>query len=113
MISSHLSPNNNDVYTEYEDIRDYPYDLRNQHYDDDASTDEHTFQLDYTNPISGMHNIDFGAKYILRNNKSESQFFNEYNGSYQAVESLTDKFTNYTKEFDMNDRFAEYIKLYV
>lgn len=86
------SPNNNDVYTEYEDIRDYPYDLRNQHYDDDASTGEHTLQLDYTNPISGMHNIGFGAKYILRNNKSENKFFNEYNGSYQAVESLTDKF---------------------
>ena len=86
------SPDNSEAYTEYEDIRDYPYDLRNQHYDNDARTDEHTFQLDYTNPISDMHNIDFGAKYIMRNNKSESQYFKEYNGEYQVDKDLTDNF---------------------
>ena len=86
------SPDNREASTEYEDIRDYPYDLRNQRYNNDARTDEHTFQLDYTNPISNMHNIDFGAKYILRNNKSESQYFKEYNGNYQVDESLTDNF---------------------
>lgn len=86
------SPNNSESYTEYEEIKDYPYDLRNQHYDNDARTDEHTFQLDYTNPISKMHNIDFGAKYILRNNKSESQYFKEYNGEYQVDDNLTDNF---------------------
>lgn len=86
------SPDNSEAYTEYEDIRDYPYDLRNQHYDNDARTDEHTFQLDYTNPISDMHNIDFGAKYIMRSNKSESQYFKEYNGEYQVDEDLTDNF---------------------
>ena len=86
------TPDNSEAYTEYKDICDYPYELRNQHYDNDARTDEHTFQLDYTNPISSMHNIDFGAKYILRNNKSESQYFKEYNGEYQEDENLTDKF---------------------
>ena len=86
------SPNNSESYTEYEEIKDYPYDLRNQHYDNYARTDEHTFQLDYTNPISNMHNIDFGAKYILRNNKSESQYFKEYNGEYQVDDNLTDNF---------------------
>ena len=86
------SPDNSEAYTEYEDILDYPYDLRNQHYDNDARTDEHTFQLDYTNPISDMHNIDFGAKYIMRNNKSESQYFKEYDGEYQVDENLTDNF---------------------
>ena len=86
------SPNNSESYTEYEEIKDYPYDLRNQHYDNDARTDEHTFQLDYTYPISKMHNIDFGAKYILRNNKSESQYFKEYNGEYQVDDNLTDNF---------------------
>ena len=86
------TPDNSEASTEYEDIRDYPYDLRNQRYNNDARTDEHTFQLDYTNPISSMHDIDFGAKYILRNNKSESQYFKEYNGNYQVDESLTDNF---------------------
>ena len=86
------TPDNSEAYTEYKDICDYPYELRNQHYDNDARTDEHTFQLDYTNPISSMQNIDFGAKYILRNNKSESQYFKEYNGEYQVDENLTDNF---------------------
>ena len=39
-----------------------------------------------------MHNIDFGAKYIMRNNKSESQYFKEYDGEYQVDENLTDNF---------------------
>ena len=86
------TPDNSEAYTEYEDIRDYPYDLRNQYYDNDARTDEHTFQLDYTNPISSMHYIDFGAKYIMRSNKSETQYFKEYDGNYQVDESLTDNF---------------------
>jgi outer membrane receptor protein involved in Fe transport len=66
--------------------------LRNQYYDNDARTDEHTFQLDYTNPINNVHDIDFGAKYILRNNKSESQYFKDYNGEYQIDNDLTDNF---------------------
>ena len=89
------SPDNSEAYTEYEDIKDYPYDmnfLRNQYYDNDARTDEHTFQLDYTNPINDMHDIDFGAKYILRNNKSESLYFKDYNGEYQVDNDLTDNF---------------------
>ena len=86
------SPDNSEASTEYENISDYPFDLRNQHYDNDARTDEHTFQLDYTNPISDMHNIDFGAKYILRNNQSESKYFKEYNDNYQVDEELTDNF---------------------
>ena len=99
------SPNNNEVYTEYEDIRDYPYDLRNQYYDDDARTDEHTLQLDYTNPISGMHNIDLGAKYIMRTNKSENQYFQEYNGNYQVDESLID---NFKQTQDILAAYGEY-----
>ena len=36
--------------------------LRDQHYDNDARTDEHTFQLDYTNPITKQHQIDAGGR---------------------------------------------------
>ena len=89
------SPDNGEGYTEYEDIKDYPYDmnfLRNQYYSNEARTDEHTFQLDYTNPISDMHNIDFGAKYILRNSKSDSRYYKEYDGKYQEDADLTDNF---------------------
>ena len=85
------SPDNSESYTEYKDTKNYPYpeDLLNQYYDNDARTDEHTFQLDYTNPIADMHNIDFGAKYILRNNKSDSKYFKERDGEYKEDEDLT------------------------
>lgn len=89
------SPDNSESYTEYEDIRDYPYDmsyLLDQYYDNDARTDEHTFQLDYTNPLTKMHNIDFGAKYILRDNQSDSKYYKDKNGTYQEDGSLSDKF---------------------
>ena len=89
-------PNNSDSRTEYTDIKDYPYDmsyLRNQYSDDDARTDEHTFQLDYTDPITDMHKIDFGMKYILRENKSDGKYFKENTaGDYEEDESLTDKY---------------------
>ena len=72
------SPNSAESHTDYADILDYPYDasyLFNQFYDSEARTDEHIFQLDYTNPINKMHSFDFGGKYILRNNKSESDYY--------------------------------------
>jgi len=89
------SPNDSEAHTDYENIKDYPYDMnfmRNQYYDNDAHTDEHTFQLDYVNPINQMHDIDFGAKYILRNNKSGSRVYKEYDGVYQEDNNLTDVF---------------------
>ena len=72
------SPSSSESYTDYDDIKDYPYDMSylfNQFYDSEARTDEHIFQLDYTNPINKVHSFDFGGKYILRNNKSESDYY--------------------------------------
>ena len=87
------SPDKSEAHTEYEEIEDYPYELRNQYYDNDARTDEHTFQLDYTNPINKLHQIDAGVKYILRNNKSDSRYFKENElGNYQEDNDLTSKF---------------------
>lgn len=89
------SPNDSKMYTEYEDVKDYPYDmdfLRNQYYDNDARTDEHTFQVDYTNPISNVHDIAVGAKYILRDNKSETGYYKDYNGAYQKDDGLSDEY---------------------
>ncbi|WP_455673429.1 TonB-dependent receptor domain-containing protein [Phocaeicola sp.] len=90
------SPDNSEAYTDYEDIKDYPYDmdyLRNQYYDNDARTDEHTFQLDYTNPLTTKHKVDMGVKYILRNNKSDSKYFKADDaGKYELDEDLTSKF---------------------
>lgn len=72
------SPTDSESYTDYDDIKDYPYDasyLYNQFYDSKATTNEHIFQLDYTNPINKVHSFDVGGKYIYRNNRSESDYF--------------------------------------
>lgn len=47
----------------------------------DGSTGEHTFQIDYTEPLGKKHVIETGVKYILRQNNSNNQ--------YQKRDSLT------------------------
>lgn len=104
------SPNTNESHTDYDDIKDYPYDasyLYNQFYDNHSRTDEHIFQLDYTNPINKVHSIDFGGKYILRNNKSESDYFkrsvtsNDYylderpESYYQQIHHIASAYADY------------------
>ena len=66
-----FSPASNGSDTQYDDVQDVPYDLYDQRFDNDAHTEEHTVQADYVNPLTDMHYIDFGAKYIYRKNKSE------------------------------------------
>lgn len=103
------SPDNSEAYTEYEDVKDYPYSmdyLRDQHYDNDARTDEHTFQLDYTNPITKQHQIDAGVKYILRRNQSDSKYFKaDDNNIYQPDNDLTSKFN---QDQDILAAYADY-----
>ncbi|MGI6073397.1 MAG: outer membrane beta-barrel protein [Fermentimonas sp.] len=38
----------------------------------DAGGDEHTFQIDYVNPLTDIHNIETGVKYIYRDNSSRT-----------------------------------------
>lgn len=103
------SPDNSEAYTEYEDVKDYPYSmdyLRNQYYDNDARTDEHTFQLDYTNPITKKHQVDAGVKYILRRNQSDSKYFKaDDNNVYQLDDELTSKFN---QDQDILAAYADY-----
>jgi outer membrane receptor protein involved in Fe transport len=40
----------------------------------EASTNEHTFQADYATPFGKIHSIETGVKYILRLNKSNSDY---------------------------------------
>ena len=49
------------------------YDSYRQRSTNDASGTEHTFQLDYYDPITKMHQLETGVKYILRQNISDSQ----------------------------------------
>ena len=69
------SPNGNDADTYYDEVKDVPFNLLHQYYDNDAHTAEHTAQIDYVNPLNDMHYIDAGMKYIFRENYSDSQYF--------------------------------------
>lgn len=80
------SPQSSDGYSYYSDVngttdwQDYLHRLQNQHNDGSQNTTENTFQVDYTTPISKMHTIETGAKYILRSNTSENDRYLQDNG---------------------------------
>ncbi|MCG6187331.1 TonB-dependent receptor domain-containing protein [Maribellus maritimus] len=67
------SPRNTDYKNVINGILDYP--SYQQKTTNDAVGREHTFQLDYYDPITKVHQIETGIKYILRQNKSNSDIF--------------------------------------
>jgi outer membrane receptor for ferrienterochelin and colicin len=64
-------PSNTDSYNKIEQFLNY-FDYH-QHSDNEAREVDHTFQLDYYNPVSKKHNIETGAKYILRQSISDTK----------------------------------------
>ena len=87
------SPNNSEANTDYEDTLNVPYLLQNQYFKNDASTQEHTAQLDYTNPINSIHSIETGIKYIFRRSKSDGKYY------------LADKTGEYKYDQDMSTQY--------
>jgi len=53
----------------------------------DAYTNEHTGQVDYTTPLGKGHTIEVGTKYILRQNSSETDHFMEGERYPTAIET--------------------------
>lgn len=88
------SPNNKESDTQYDELKDVPFALPHQYFDNDAHTAEHTAQFDYVNPISDMHYIDGGLKYIYRQNESDSHYYLENaQGEMEASENLSSKYS--------------------
>lgn len=60
----------------------------------EASMKEHTLQVDYTTPISKIHVIETGVKYILRlnNSNSHTSFFDTQTGAWNPIPSGNDEF---------------------
>ena len=69
------SPNNSETLSDYSDLTDVPFTLTDQYFDKRAHTMEHTGQVDYVNPITDMHYVDAGLKYIFRQNASDSKYY--------------------------------------
>lgn len=74
----------------YEDMYQVPVDYTGYYEKSNGDFYEHTLQADYERPLSEHHTIDFGGKYILRDNSSNTLY--DYFGSHKQE---TD-FTHYT-----------------
>lgn len=86
-------PNNSEGNTSYKDTMNVPYLLQDQYFKNDASTQEHTVQLDYTNPLTSMHSIETGVKYIFRRNKSDGKYYlADKDGTYEYNRDMSTEY---------------------
>ena len=53
-----------------------PLTLNDLHSDSEMRGTEHTFQADYTTPLSKIQTLNIGAKFIGRRNTSDSKYYN-------------------------------------
>ena len=80
-------------------------DLTDRFSDTDDCTSEHTFQADYTTPLAQGHLLSVGAKFIARNNHSDSDYYLDEDGSYVYSESNS---LNYKHDNSILAGYAEY-----
>lgn len=71
-----------DMISENFDNVNYPFMLNNERNNIEVPSNEHTFQIDYTNPINKFHIIELGAKYIMRRNKNNSLYYSYLDNEY-------------------------------
>lgn len=84
--------------------------------DNDASSNEHTFQADFSDPLAKGHTLEMGAKYILRLNDSQTdetyRYFNispNYTGTYPFIpykDSLN--YSSFKNDQDILGAYASY-----
>ena len=105
-------PDKTDSYTNYIEMQavdgweNFLQRLKNQHNDGDQQTTEHTFQADYTTPFSKIHTLETGVKYILRNNTSEDDRYEQLALNAGDYTYDTDHSSHYKHR---NDIFAAYL----
>lgn len=107
------SPDNNDSYTDYNDKEattdwaEVTDRLENLYIKEDENSTEQTFQIDYTTPIGKMHTIETGAKYIIRENKSENDRYTMASNS-DSYSFDSDNSTHYKHRNDIIAAYAGY-----
>lgn len=89
------SPNDSEGQTFLSEVVDYKFANRYPKWNiNDASTTEHTAQVDYTTPTWKDQTLEVGGKYILRKNDSETleQILNDSTNIWEKQSSYTDDF---------------------
>ncbi len=88
-----VAPNEPITFSTLEVDSAYPNTLntkpKNLRYRNSNRSDEHTFQIDYTEPFANnKHIVEGGVKYILRYNASDNEYnrYNPITGEYDLVE---------------------------
>lgn len=76
------TPGKNDTYSEFESDGTSTLNLTNRWLNEHSNTIEHTFQFDYSMPLAAGQTFDAGAKYIFRNNHSNSKYYTDSQGNY-------------------------------
>ena len=105
-------PDKTDSYTNYVEMQavdgweNFLQRLKNLHNEGDQQTTEHTFQADYTTPFSKIHTLETGMKYILRNNTSEDDRYEQLALNAGEYTYDTDHSSHYKHR---NDIFAAYL----
>lgn len=82
--------------------------LESQHNTSDENTLEQTFQIDYTTPIGKLHTIETGAKYIMRNNKSNTDRYTHATDSTADYTPDEDNSSHYRHESDIIAAYIGY-----
>ena len=80
--------------------------LAGQRSDGKQNSSEHTFQADYTTPIGKIHTLEAGAKYILRDNSSEDDRYEQASATQADYEFDNDHSSHYKHQ---NDILAAYL----
>lgn len=88
-----LNPNDSESNSDVDILHGTPpSNVRTNKQFSDADMKEHTFQADFVTPFGKVHNLEAGAKYIIRLNQSTSGKDNLESGSWAPEINLNDRF---------------------
>ena len=103
------SPNDNDNYTDLFNESNYPLaNLYPQKNINNASTKEHTGQIDYTTPTLKDQTFEIGAKYIFRESRSNT-LQQIYNDSIRGWEELLDANSDFRHKQHVYSGYLGYV----
>lgn len=72
----------------------YGIDYTGRKTDNKTTSAEHTFQIDYSAPVSSILTVEAGGKYIFRPKKSDGFTYLNYDGTLSILDDQTVKTTN-------------------